>query len=102
MFAVLRNVCIDRLRKPRSSPLEEAEVNRIEAPSDSYEDIKKFEALITEGLTKLQKRIYYNVTHCGKEYEEIARHLNMSVEAVRMNMSRARRKIRDNYKLLEK
>lgn len=36
------------------------------------------------------------------EYEDIATFLNMSVEAVRMNMSRARKKIRDNINHLEK
>ncbi len=40
------------------------------------------------------------VTHDGMEYEETATRLGMSVEAVRMNMSRARKKIRDNYKRL--
>ena len=36
------------------------------------------------------------------EYEYIAGILDMSVEAVRMNMSRARKKIRDNFNHLEK
>ncbi len=102
LFAVLRNVCIDRLRKPQTIQLEEIDTNSLETNPVQFEDIENFEALIISGLTDIQKHIYTLVTHEGMEYEEIAEALNMSVEAVRMNMSRARRKIRDNYKRLEK
>ena len=101
LFAVLRNVCIDRLRKPRSVPLTDAESGDMVAPADSYEDMERLEGLLTSGLTDLQRRIYSLVTHAGMEYDEIAEALRMSVEAVRMNMSRARRKILENYKQLE-
>lgn len=62
----------------------------------------KYESLLTAGLTDIQKRIYSLVTHGGLEYDTIAEILGMAVEAVRMNMSRARKKIRDNYKLLDR
>lgn len=42
------------------------------------------------------------VTHDCLEYEEISRIMGMSVEAVRMNMSRARKKIRENIKNIDK
>ena len=102
LFAVLRNICIDRLRKPLTLPLEESNIDRLEVPPPSYEDIGKYESLLTSGLTDIQRKIYSLVTHDGMEYEAIATTLKMSVEAVRMNMSRARKKIRDNYKHLEK
>ncbi|MDE7376945.1 MAG: sigma-70 family RNA polymerase sigma factor, partial [Muribaculaceae bacterium] len=102
LFAVLKNVCIDRLRKPHTSHLEDADIERLEVQPDSFEDIGKYESLLTSGLTDIQRRIYSHVANDGMEYDEIAEALNMSVEAVRMNMSRARKKIRDNYKRLEK
>lgn len=102
LFAVLRNICIDRLRKPQMLPLEESYVDRLEVNPNTYEDIRKYESLLITGLTDIQRQIYCYVTHNGMEYEEIAETLNMSVEAVRMNMSRARKKIRDNYNHLEK
>ncbi len=102
LFAVLRNICIDRLRKPQTLSLDESNIDRLEVKSDSYEDIEKYESLLTTGLTDIQRQIYCYVAHEGMEYEAIAETLNMSVEAVRMNMSRARKKIRDNYKQLEK
>ncbi len=102
LFAVLRNICIDRLRKPRTLPLDESDVDRLEVNPDSYEDIDRYESLLTAGLTGIQRQIYSYVTHNGMEYEDIAEALDMSVEAVRMNLSRARKRIRDNYNHLEK
>ncbi len=102
LFAVLRNVCIDRLRKPLTLSLNETDYDRFEVNSDSFEDIQKYESLLTSGLTDIQRRIYSLVTQDCMEYDAIAKSLKMSVEAVRMNMSRARKKIRDNYNKLEK
>ncbi len=102
LFAVLRNVCIDRLRKPVTLSLNETDYDRFEVNSDSFEDIQKYESLLTSGLTDIQRRIYSLVTQDCMEYDAIAKSLKMSVEAVRMNMSRARKKIRDNYNKLEK
>ncbi len=97
LFAVLRNVCIDRLRKARTEPISPGDAERIEAPPDSFEDIPRLESLITAGLTPVQKMIYQSVARDGMDYEDIAQTMNMTVEAVRMNMSRARKKIRENY-----
>lgn len=102
LFAVLRNVCIDRLRRPKTIPLDESNIEQLEVSPASFEDIAKYESLLTSGLTDIQRQIYTLVTHDGMEYVEIALKLKMSIEAVRMNMSRARKKIRDNYNHLEK
>ncbi|MDE6692673.1 MAG: RNA polymerase sigma factor [Muribaculaceae bacterium] len=102
LFAVLRNICIDRLRKPKAIPLDEANVDSKGYNSVSFEDMEKFESLLTKGLTDVQKRIYSLVTHDGMEYDEIAETLGMTVEAVRTNMCRTRKRIRDNYKQLYK
>lgn len=101
LFAVLRNICIDRLRKPRTYPLDETDTDSLEVKAFSFEDMDKYESLLTTGLTDVQRHIYSLVTHDGLEYDVIAENLGMSVEAVRMNMSRARKKIRDNYKQLD-
>ncbi len=102
LFAVLRNICIDRLRKPRTYPLDETDTESLEVKAFSFEDMDKYESLLTTGLTDIQRHIYSLVTHDGMEYDVIAETLDMSVEAVRMNMSRARKKIRDNYKQLDR
>lgn len=102
LFAVLRNVCIDRLRRPKTFPLDATDSDRLVADVASFEDMGKLESLLTSGLTDIQRRIYTLVTHDGMEYDAIAETLGMSVEAVRMNMSRARKKIRDNHKRLDR
>lgn len=102
LFAVLRNICIDRLRKPTTLPLDETDTDSLEVKAFSFEDMDKYESLLTTGLTDIQRHIYSLVTHDGMEYDTIAEILGMAVEAVRMNMSRARKKIRDNYKLLDR
>lgn len=102
LFAVLRNICIDRLRKPKTYPLDETDTDSLKVKAFSFEDMDKYESLLTSGLTDIQRHIYSLVTHDGMEYDTIAETLGMSVEAVRMNMSRARKKIRDNYKQLDR
>ncbi|MDE6794120.1 MAG: RNA polymerase sigma factor [Muribaculaceae bacterium] len=102
LFTVLKNICIDRLRKPRTLGIDKIDADRVEVEPVQFEDIGRYESLLTTGLTDIQRQIYSLVTHRGMEYDAIAEYLKMSVEAVRMNMSRARKKIRDNYKQLEK
>lgn len=99
---MLRNVCIDRLRKPKTLPLEQSDSDRLKVKAFTFKDMDKFESLLTTGLTDVQRRIYSLVTHDGKEYDLIAETLGISVEAVRMHMSRARTKIRENYKKIDK
>lgn len=102
LFAVLKNVCIDKLRKPRTLGISDVSTEGLIEEPMPYEDIARYESLLAAGLTDIQKRIYALVVQDGMEYEAVATSLNMSVVAVRMNMSRARKKIRDNYKRLEK
>lgn len=101
LFAVLKNICIDRLRKPQTLGIDNINSEILEVEPAQFEDIKRYESLLTSGLTDIQRQIYCQVAHNGMEYEEISKTMNMSIEAVRMNMSRARKKIRDNYKQLE-
>ncbi len=97
---VLRNTCIDRTRRKHTVALEDPDVAErgYEIP---IEDMDKYERLISNGLTDLQRQIYNMVVHDCLEYDEIARRLDMSVEAVRTNMSRARKRIRENIKMIE-
>lgn len=102
LFAVLKNICIDRLRKPRTLGLDNIAPEGLETVATDFEDIERYESLLTSGLSDIQRQIYSLAVKEGKEYEAIASLLNMSVGAVRTNMSRARKKIRDNFKQLEK
>lgn len=99
---VLRNTCIDRLRTNHSIPLESAETDFAGGYETPTEDMERYEMLIVKGLTETQMRIYNLITHECLEYEEVAKILDMSVEAVRMTMSRARKRIRENIKMIDR
>ena len=99
---VLRNTCIDRLRTNHSIPLESVNAEIERGYEMQTEDMERYERLIVSGLTEIQMRIYRHITHDCFEYEEVAKQLNMSVEAVRMNMSRARKRIRENIKIIDR
>ena len=49
-------------------------------------------------LPPLQQKIFQMSTFEDLEYSVIAERLNMNVDAVKMNMSRARKKLRELYK----
>lgn len=100
LFAVLRNLCIDRLRKKRAVAIEDFPADTLSFEPDFTEDMRKYETLLLKGLTSVQHKIYMRVVHDGMDYEEIASLLDMTADAVRMNMCRARKKVRDNYKRL--
>ena len=101
LVIVLRNICIDRLRKARAIPIDSIVQNDVPHYSMETEDIKRLEQLLQQQLTPLQRQIFNLVTHEGFDYGQIAEQLSMSVEAVRMNMSRIRKKIRETLKKLE-
>ncbi len=101
LVTVLRNICIDRLRKARAIPIDSIGQNDVPHYSMETEDIKRLEQLLQQQLTPLQRQIFNLVTHEGFDYGQIAEQLSMSVEAVRMNMSRIRKKIRETLKKLE-
>ena len=99
---VLRHVCIYRLRKSKPIPLDAVSAREMKGYNMVEEDLKHLEALLQEGLTPLQREIFNLVTHEVREYEQVAEKLSMSVEAVRMNMSRTRKKMRETYKKLNR
>lgn len=96
LFAVLKNICIDRLRKKHPEPFDKNNLDQKFMIYESYEDLFQYEKLLTNGLSISQKQIYKLVIKDGLEYEEVAQRLNMTIEAVRTNMSRVRKKIKDN------
>lgn len=102
LVTVLRHVCIDHLRKAKPIPIDTVRVRELNGYNMEEEDLKRLETLLQEGLTLQQREIFNLVTHEGMEYEQIAEKLSMTVEAVRMNMSRIRKKIRETYNKLNK
>lgn len=102
LVTVLRHVCIDHLRKAKSIPIDTVSAYETKGYNMDVEDLKHLETLLQKGLTPQQREIFDLVTHEGMEYEQIAEKLSMTVEAVRMNMSRIRKKMRETYNKLNK
>lgn len=97
----LRNICIDNVRKHRINtvPIDE-EHDRCEESNgneqeERYIEVKK---IIENGLTPQQKEIIELKEIEGYTIEEIARKLSSTESAVRMNLSRARKRIRECYR----
>ena len=92
----VRNVSIDSLRKRKTVPLvgdlpEEAEENR-EAL------FRRVEEMVDTELTDLQKLIVRRHEYESVTLEKIAEELGMQPPAVRMQLSRARKIIREHYR----
>lgn len=82
----------------------ELDENRDESISDSAaevlekeEQFRMVERIIESRLTPLQKQILHMKEYEGKKYNEIAGILGMQEAAVRMQLSRARKEIRECY-----
>lgn len=102
----LRNISLDKLRSkqrhPQTSPTEVALSVRNDDGIELKERYEVVKNLIGQVLTEQQQRIlkWHDVE--GDSYEEIARREEMSEEAVRKQLSRARKTIRECYRKIDK
>ena len=95
----LRNICIDqhRRRKIETVPIDEQHDTLEDDNENKEELINEVESIISQELTPLQKDILQRKEYNGESTEEIATSLGMQEAAVRMQLSRARKKIRECY-----
>lgn len=100
----VKNLCIDTLRKRNNIPTVELDENRDESVCDQADEsiereerFRMLERIIELRLTPLQQQILRMKEYEGKKYNEIADILGMQEPAVRMQLSRARKEIRDCY-----
>lgn len=97
----LRNICIDNIRKRKieTVPIDEehdrCEKSNHNAYEERYNEVKK---IIENELTQQQKDILELKEIEDYTIEEIAERLSSTEGAVRMNLSRARKKIRECYR----
>lgn len=95
LFTILRNVCLNKLKRKRNF-VELSDCNKA-ADIPLLDESEKIKSIMLASLPPLQKKIFQMSTFDDLEYDVIAEQLNMSVDAVRMNMSRARKKMRELY-----
>ena len=92
----VRNASLNEKRRRRGVPLETDIVD--ESPEAvekerAYDELKR---KIDSELTSTQKYILEEKEYGGRTLEEIARELKMEPAAVRMQLSRARKKLKDS------
>ena len=100
LFAILKNVCINKLRQRRCT-VDISQCTDI-GQEIEYDEVERLSPLLLSSLTPMQRKVFEMHTFDELEYEEIASKLEMSIESVRMNMSRARQVLRQRYKELER
>lgn len=95
LFTILKNVCLNKLKRRRYFiPISECEK---ESDNNVLDETERIRSLLLASLTPLQRKIFQMATDDNLEYDVIAERLNMNIDAVRMNMSRARKKMRELY-----
>ena len=100
----IRNLCIDRIRKEKV-PFAEFDADRDSRPTESIEEriereelFQEVEELIERKLSPVQRLILQKKEYEEQSIEKIANELNMQQAAVRMQLSRARKTIRECYR----
>ena len=99
----IRNLCIDQIRKEKMDVVE-LDAERDSKPSETIEErlakeelFLEVEEIINRQLSPMQRQILREKEYEGKSIEEIADGLQMQPTAVRMQLSRARKTIRECY-----
>lgn len=102
LSTTVRNIEIDEYRKNRQRRMVSLEERQIpdesEAPLEKETLFRKVEASLDEELTPLQKKIVRMHEYEGTSFEQIARILGMQPAAVRMQVSRARKALREQFR----
>ena len=100
----IRNLCIDQIRKDKIDMVE-LNAERDAKPSETIEEkiakeelYQEVEEIINRQLSQVQQLILREKEYEGKSIEEIANKLDMQQAAVRMQLSRARKIIRECYR----
>lgn len=100
-ITALRNTCIDAVRKSATevtvidSDVQTADCDDADNTDDIYSHVRH---IIDTSLTDIQQRIITMRDIDGLPYAEIARIMNMEEATVRVNLSRARKTVRDIYR----
>ena len=93
----VRNVSIDQLRKRKTVPLV-GDLPEEDVGEDRETRFRRVEEMVDTVLTDIQRKIIQRHEYEGVTLERIAEELGMQPPAVRMQLSRARKTIREQYR----
>jgi RNA polymerase sigma-70 factor (ECF subfamily) len=99
-MTITKNLCLDRIRSKgfqaeRVTERQLANVRDDRQEKVEHDDFAGFVRRIIEHLPEQQKVIMQMRDIEGMEYEQIAEVTELNVNAIRVNLSRARKKVRD-------
>lgn len=101
----LKNWCLDRMKanKPVYGDRYDSGIEKLYAQDDPHKSLESADMLayfqkLLESLPVKQRSIFQLRDLEGFEYEEIAEIMDMNINAVRVNVSRARTKLREELK----
>ena len=98
-----RNRCLDILRDRKNKPAASATMQIVKTDATDVHlqvelsDSAKLIKILVNELPDLQRKIMQMKDIDQLEYEEIAEITNMEMNAIRVNLSRARKKVRDEF-----
>ena len=99
LSTAVRNTSLDAVRRRRDKvPLDAADRLPADDRRDRAEQLAAVQDLIQKELTDTQRYIIEKVEYGGLTQEQIAQDLGMQPAAVRMQLSRARKTIKELYK----
>ena len=93
----VRNRAVDEMRRRKTVPIVVDVADEEYDAAEREALFRKVEALIENDITDTQKYIIRRHEYEGAKLETIAKELGMNPPAVRMQLSRARKTIRDRY-----
>lgn len=101
LFLMVKNRCIDHLRSLQIEDKNKRKLYEALAVSDSTDIVldEKSEAMIKKTIDEMPeqcKQVYQLSVFQNMKYQEIANELNISVSAVKVQMFRARKYLKDN------
>ena len=94
----VRNASLNERRRARTVPLEKDLADDSPDPEDREKAYAEMHRKIEQELTELQRYILEEKEYGGRTLEAIAKELKMEPAAVRMQLSRARKKLRETMK----
>lgn len=103
LFASLRNICVDSLRRRTLAARHEADPEQPQHESDTLEDreiIERIGTFVRQRLSGNVRKVFEMHVYEQLDYDEIAARTGSTPEAVRTAMSRARKAIREYVRIL--
>ena len=99
-MTITKNLCLDKMKSHNRFQVDIVNAGNQEAPENPYRQTEAKDSLrkvgaIINALPDQQKMIIQLRDIEGFEYEEIAEALDMQVNAIRVNLSRARKTVRE-------